>query len=159
MGPTSDSQTLCGLNYRSWSCHAPKQVCAHTGTKIQYRNFCKNAYFGIFWRLSGTQKGHCEKMSLDMRDGSLKRFTNTLGSKLPALIISRSKPSMCTQAHNFNAEISAKTPILAYFGLTKTTAWFFQNLSCGLEMLKTIQKAFPKTRKVQRNIFNNSIIV
>ena len=166
MGPPSDSQTLWGLEYRCWSCRAPKQVCAHTGTQFRCRNFCKNGFFRgfqgqkqkllknraktcamsprsdsqIVWGLerlywvyqtakqvcahtgtqnqcrnfwdkdhfsdfqpiSGVQTKFFRKMHLNLRDGSLKRFMNTLWSRASVLIISHPKVSMCTHRHTKN---------------------------------------------------------
>ena len=86
-------QRYFGENWTRSERHAPQNKYVHTQAHIFDYKIFKN---GLFWAFLGAQKLIREKTCSNLRNIPPKRFTYSLGSKLPVRIVSRPKISMCT---------------------------------------------------------------
>ncbi len=94
----------------------PEQVCEHTCTLFRFQNFQKWPFGGLF-RVPKTES---RKNTLRLVRYTRKRFTYSLGSKLPVRIVSRPEKVCAHTGTHFRFQNFQKWPFLGLFRGPKT---------------------------------------
>ena len=111
-------QRYFGENWTRSERHAPQNKYVHTQAHIFDFEISKKR---LFWAFLGAQKLSREKTWSNLRNIPPKRFTYSLGSKLPVRVVSRPEISMCTHRHTCSMQkFRQKWPFQGVLGVEKT---------------------------------------